>query len=907
MFFKKNIADDNSEVEVEFDDWKESSGDNAERNKTIRNLIKGFANKKSNAKEDEDVIFEDEEDSAIEDDEGRDNMHDVLKRTSGKKKKLMKIQSTQAFSPIRDINKGIVCTKDRRFVKILEVMPINFALRSTSEQEAIIQEFAAALRTMPVKIQFKIISKKADSSKFIQKINNDIKTEKNKNCRILQQEQIDLISRVSAAEGVSRRFFIAFNYTEPSGMKHSPSFEDIQYDLDNIAFRIKNMLVSCGNEVRALNDDDEIMELFYEIMCRKEAESTSFNSKKLEVISRYIADDNYTPGDNYIPVNDFLAPESIDVKESPKYMIVDGKYYCYAYLPSSAYPINNQAGWFSILANLGEGVDVDLFIRKEPIDKIQTKLQFALRYNQLRAHSIDDTSMEFDELSTTINSGYYLKQGIAQGDDFCYMAVLLTIMADDPESLAYKINEIKLYLLSRDMKLKLCWFQQEQSFLMSLPICKWDDNIFEKSKRNVLSSSLASAYPFVSFEVSDENGILMGINRANNSLVFVDNFDSQKYKNANMAILGTSGAGKTYTLQCMALRMRQKKTQVFIIAPDKGHEFKRACSAIGGEYVKICAGSGQNINIMEIRKLDYSNTMLLDGQDSLDYSILAAKIQQIHTFFSLLIPNITYEETQLLDEALIRTYKSYGITNDNESLIANKETGEYKEMPILGDLQKELGKTGDAGKRLYNILARYVNGSADSFNMRTNVNLDNKYIVLDVSDLTGELLKVGMFIVLDYVWDKVREDRTTRKAVFLDELWKLIGSKSSEEAADFVLEIFKVIRGYGGSAIAATQDLNDFFALDNGSYGKGIINNAKIKFIMQLETEEAARVENTLGLSRVEIQQVTHFQRGEGLLMANSNHVLVDFKSSKNENELITTDREQLAKQAQKRSVKVTA
>lgn len=267
----------------------------------------------------------------------------------------------------------------------------------------------------------------------------------------------------------------------------------------------------------------------------------------------------------------------------------------------------------------------------------------------------------------------------------------------------------------------------------------------------------------------------------------------------------------------------------------------------------------------------------------------------------MLIPDITNEETQYLDEALVNTYAKFGITGDNDSLILPGHPDKYKKMPILSDLHNELKKGGQNTKRLYTILSRYVSGSASSFNGQTNVNLDNKYVVLDISDLTPEMLSVGMFIVLDYVWDKAREDRTAKKVIFLDELWRLIGEKSSEQAAEFVLEIFKVIRGYGGSAVAATQDLNDFFAKDNGHYGKGIINNSKIKLLMQLEPEEAKNVKHTLELSDTEAKQVTHFERGEGLLLANSNHVLVDFKASATEKRLITTDRKELKENAEQK------
>lgn len=815
---------------------------------------------------------------------------------------LMKIESCQAFSPLRDIKDGIIITKDRQFVKIIEVTPINFLLRSAEEQAAIIQSFAMVLKVMPVKVQFKVISRRADVSGFITKIRSNMETEENANCIKLQTEQIDLIENVGAREGVSRRFFIIFKYSEPSGFQKSASFNEIKANLNTAAYRIQQMLIRCDNEVIHYNDNDDILRILYTIMCKSESEKKSFDIRMYEVVARYLADEKYDPNkDSYIPINDFIAPQSIDTRESPKYIIIDGTYYCFGYIPSKAYSTTAVGGWLSLLINLGEGIDVDMYVTKENIATVQQKLQYALRFNKVKARDMEDTSTEYDDVRGAIESGYYLKQGIANGEDFCYMGILLTITAKSKKELDWKFNETKMFLTSQDLRLKACWFRQEEAFLMSLPYCNINMDIFRCCRRNILTSSLASAYPFVAFEVNDDNGILYGVNKANNSLVFVDNFDSKKYKNANMAILGTSGAGKTYTLQCMALRMREQKTQVFIIAPDKGHEFKRACEGVGGQYIKIAAGSNQNINIMEIRKRDTETTELLDGDGSAADSILAYKIQQLHTFFSLLIPDMSHEEAQLLDEALVDTYARFGINSDNSSLIDPYNPDRYKEMPILSDLHYTLGKGGEPTKHMYNILSRYVTGSASSFNGQTNVDLNNKYIVLDVSDLTKEMLSVGMFLVLDYVWDKAKEDRTAKKAIFLDELWTLIGAKSSVEAAEFVLEIFKVIRAYGGSAIAATQDLNDFFALDNGRFGKGIINNAKIKIIMQLEQQEAENVKETLDLSTAELQQITHFQRGEGLLAANANHVMVQFRASETEDELITTDPKQLKIIAERR------
>ena len=390
----------------------------------------------------------------------------------------------------------------------------------------------------------------------------------------------------------------------------------------------------------------------------------------------------------------------------------------------------------------------------------------------------------------------------------------------------------------------------------------------------------------------DDNGILLGVNKHNNSLIIVDIFDSRVYKNANIAILGTSGAGKSFTMQLMATRMRRKGIQVFIVAPLKGHEFHRACSNIGGEFIQISPASKNCINVMEIRKVDKSVDELLDGP-GVEKSLLAAKIQRLHIFFSLLIPDMTHEERQLLDDALIRTYAKLGITHENSTLDDPADPSRYRTMPVLGDLYEVL-KESQETRRLANIINRLVNGSARTFNQPTNVSLDNKYTVLDISELTGDLLTVGMFVALDYVWDKAKENRTEEKAIFIDECWQLIGANSNRLAAEFVLEIFKIIRGYGGSAICATQDINDFFALEDGKYGKGIINNAKTKILLNLEDEEARRVQSLLHLSEAEVMEITHFERGSGLISTNNNNVTVEIKCSQMEKELITTDRREL-------------
>lgn len=783
-------------------------------------------------------------------------------------------------------------------MKILEFTPINFELRSAEEQEFIISQFAGVLRTMPKTVQFKIVTKKADTNKYVKRIWEDIEEETVETCRVLDKKQIDLIIQLSSNQAVSRRFFVIFEHESDVGFKRRPSFEQIKLDLEREARGIISALHVCGNVVLsekgdAAENDEYIISLLFSIMSRGESEFRSFNDRVTDVIARYSS--QFASTDTFIvPVNDFIAPSIIDAKASPRYMIVDDTYYMFCYIPASAYPVTARAGWLSTFINIGAGVDVDFFFHKENIADISRKLHFKLRANKVKMRETEDTSQDFEDLNAAIESGYYLKSSIAGNEDFCYFAVMLTITAHTLEELNYKYDVIRRHLIKQTMSLKPCLFQQLDAFTASLPLCKPNPTIWKKSKRNIVTSSLASAYPFVSYEMADENGIFLGVNQNNGSLVFIDNFDTSQYTNANMVILGSTGSGKTYTLLTMAMRMRKKGIQVFIIAPEKGHEFRRACAAMGGTFIDITPGSESNINIMEIRQTPVPE----DKEDQIgvnNTSALMVKIQRLHEFFSLLIRDISFDEVQILDEALIETYKRFGISADNASLLNPDNPLEYKTMPILGDLQETLFKMGHKARRLANSLNRFVTGSAKSFNQHTNVDLTNKFVVLNVTQLTNELKPVGMYIAIDYVWDITRQDVTQQKAILMDETWKLIGESSSVEAAEFIIEIFRLIRGYGGCAVAASQNVMDFFSLDDGKYGSAIINSAKIKLLLKVEPMESEALAKVMRLTEAERKELTVVEKG-GLLMANSNNLFIRVYTSDTEHDLITTSAKDIAR-----------
>ena len=594
---------------------------------------------------------------------------------------------------------------------------------------------------------------------------------------------------------------------------------------------------------------------------------------------------------------DIIAPSSVD-NGSRDYVVVDGIYHAYLYIAGYGYRTRNEAAWLSSLVEAGDNIGISFSFKRMQRDKILSRIAQKTMINRSKMREVDDTRSDFEELDSAISSGMYLKEGMNRANqDFYYMSTIIEVTAEDEETIERNVSDVITLCASMDMVCKRADYKHEQGFLSALPTVSLDADLERKSRRIVLTESLAAAFQFSSLEVYDPEGIFLGLNKYNNSVAILDFFDADKYSNANACILGMSGAGKTFLMQLIALRLRQQGVQVFIIAPIKGHEFAEVCDRIGGKYIRIAPSSQDCINIMEIRKKTLNTDYEIHG-DKRNDSILAEKIQKLMIFFSLIKNDITQNELNLIDGAIVRTYKTFGITYDNESLF--DKDGRFKKMPTLKDLYNEL-LSKDKTKDLALMIEKFAVGSLSAFGGSTNVDLDNKYIVLDISEMNEHLKALGMFIALDFVWDKAKESRIQKKVIFLDELWTLIGSSGNRLAADYVLEIFKVIRGYGGSAIAATQDISDFFALDDGKYGKAIINNSRIKFVLQLEEDEAFTVQKHLSLSDEEAMQVIRNNRGEALLCANRNKLVIDIKASPYVYDLITTKRSDLEKKRRRK------
>ena len=583
---------------------------------------------------------------------------------------------------------------------------------------------------------------------------------------------------------------------------------------------------------------------------------------------------------------DILSPTAIDTK-SRDYIVVDGVFHAYLYITGYGYSTTVSSCWLAPLVEAGEGVNVSFSFTRQNREKILSKIAQTTMLNRSRMRDVGDTRQDYEELDSAITSGLYLKDVMnRQGEDFYYMHTLIEVVADDPDTLEQRVTAVEKLCVSVDMIARRCDYANEQGFLSTLPLVTLDADIERKSRRNALTTGVAAAFPFVSYEHSDRNGIFLGLNLYNKSPVFLDPYDDYKYTNGNWWIGGNSGAGKSVTLQCLAGRLREQGKRVVCVIPKKGHEFRPNCEQLGGLYLRLSPSSRDCPNIMAIRRktLDaYAGIQELAARDD---SVLADKISRLIIWYSLQKKDLTEEDKNYLDASLVECYDRYGITFDNASVV--DENGAFKEMPIIPDWYNVLLERAET-KHLAVVLTRYVTGSAAAMGRRNHISIDNKYIVLDTSGMPDDLILPGIYWAIDVANDIIMNAGGELSALIADELWSLVGAGSNPLAAAYVQEMVKTIRGLGGIAITSTQGMQDLFSLEGGKYGKGILDSSRIKFVMQMEEQEARLIQQILNLSEEEVRQITRFRRGEGLLCIGYNHVPVAFHVTKKEYDAITT------------------
>ncbi len=571
---------------------------------------------------------------------------------------------------------------------------------------------------------------------------------------------------------------------------------------------------------------------------------------------------------------DLISPSYINI-QNPKYLEIDNLYY------SSLIVVNYYREQTDLLLkNLIEtniNMNISIFYEKQDSYKTIKDLTYHIGNVGVELKEANENRQDIDIAAYTYNDAKYIRKEIqVNNEELYFLYIYINLYAKDIKELEYNLNKIEGITQSKGMQTRRANFRQEECFLAGLPIMENKEIIKEAAKRNILTTGLLSTYPFISSTIFDKEGIFIGTNIYNNSLVFIDRYNTDKYKNANICIFGTSGAGKSYYTKLLILRYKLLGIKQYIIDPDR--EYNKICEKLKGVEIKLGPTSNTYINVLEIRK-----ESIEDGESG----YLAIKISKLIGFFNLIFGEMNEEEKALLEEKLIKVYKLKNINFDDKSLY--NENGKFKDekqMPILGDLFNILGQD-ERTKKFKIKLIPFVEGSMKFFNNYSNIKLNNELIVADIYDLGEENLKYGMYILIDIFWDAVKKDRKEKKAIYLDEIWRLIGVTSNKYVASFIYKIFKTIRKYGGSGVAITQDISDIFSLENGTYGKSILNNSSIKTFFALEEENIKILGDYANLSEKEKIEIKSLKRGECLMFVGEDHILTKIQSSEKEKEII--------------------
>lgn len=906
--------------------------------------------------------------------------------------------STEDWLPVADISHGIIALKDGRFIKIIEILPVNFLLKTPAEKASIIYYYASYLKIAPDNLQICVLTKRADMSAYADRMRGYQNSEPNALCRELNEDNIREVEYLAENEALQKRILLVYQL-EPGMKLREESIEAIGERMLEEEEKARNYLDMCGLEVpRPEYTDNFQLQILYELLnprtsqenplpltafdaatplagvlledveknelpvdenmreeesvpaplealsetapdtcteavaeksarsftgateayswgvgpiahlpkkkargkgkkerpCREKTPRRTKTEKKPSVRETVVEQDLLSGG---ITASDLIAPAAVD-RSHRDYIVVDRTYYAFLYIAGYGYETVVGDGWLAPLVEAGEGVNLYFYMNRQPREKILPKISQTTMLNRSRMRDIGDTRQDYEELDSAISSGLYIKNAMNRNnEDFYYMHTMIGVSAESAETLEQRVSRVETLCASMSLIVKRCDYQHEQAFRSSLPLLSLDPRIARKARRNILTNSLAGAFPFSSFSINDPAGLMLGINLHNQSLCMIDPFDATRYEAPHMAVLGRTGAGKTMTLSCLALRLREQGVRVVIIAPKKGFEYRAACEAVGGKYIKLSPSSRDCINFMEIRKTSLDPDKALGRLSDRDDSLLADKISALHAFFALRKPDATEEQRNYLDEALVRCYANFGITEENESL--TDENGQRKSMPTFADLYEVLQERAET-QCYAAVLLRFVKGSARSLGGQTNVDLDASYVVIDISEIGKDLVGEGMLIGSEYAYDTFKEDRLHKKALICDELWALIGATSNAIVADYVLELVKLLRSYSTAFVNGTQDLLDYFALDGGKYGKAVLNACPIKIILPLEEDEARLVQKELNLSEEETMQIIRSRRGEGLLCAGHNRIGIAIRPTPKEYDLITTSREDLLRQAAK-------
>ncbi len=570
-------------------------------------------------------------------------------------------------------------------------------------------------------------------------------------------------------------------------------------------------------------------------------------------------------------LRDFIAPSSLELKSN--YFQIGTRfartYYVYGY------PRQLFTGWLGSMVNLDEVMDMTMYVY--PVESQVVLENLRKKVTQLEAGIQIDSEkgrVRDPQKQAQILDAEEMRDKLQVGEErFFRFGLYFTLYANSQDELEFVTHKVESMLGQQLVYSKPATAQQEQAFNSTIP--QFTDQL--QIRRNFSTGALSTTFPFTSADLSQDNGILYGINMHNSGLVIFDRFSLE---NSNSVVFAKSGAGKSFTVKLEALRSMMFGTEIFIIDPE--NEYQRMCDAAGGAYVRLSLNSSTRINpfdlpqVVDSEEADNalrSNLITLHG---LLRQMMGGAQAQMMGGSGMMAPILTPAEESDLDTALIETYARAGITNDPLT-----HTGT---PPTIADLYDTLLHMGSTGPQLAQRLRKYTTGTfAGIFSQQSNVNVNNPLVVFNIRDLEDELRPVAMYIVLNYIWNKTKSDQK-RRLLIVDEAWQLM---KYEDSANFLFSLAKRARKYNLGITTITQDVEDFMG---SKMGRAIVANASMQILLKQSPSAVDVLSDVFKLTSEEKKRLSQFPVGQGLFFAGQNHVHIQVVASPTETGLITTN-----------------
>jgi len=776
--------------------------------------------------------------------------------------------ATQQFLEVESVENNVVKLKSGGLRKILLVSGINFDLKSEEEQGLITYAFQGFLNSLSFPVQIFIHSRKLNIEAYLKKMQERAGQETNELLKNQITEYSEFIKTfVSQNAIMDKSFFVVVPYdaialptagaggiagmltgifkkksAKPSEAEQQAQAEKLKENLEQLNLRVEeitNSLTQIGLRVVPL-ETQELIELFYNLYNPAATEKRGLPEKTKE-FTGIISPPALEIGSNYLKLADKLV-KTLFIFSYPRYL---------------------STGWFSGIINMPELLDISIFIYKIETPSALKKLKRKAAQLESQLGERQQKGLVRDPmLETAFQDIESLRDALQQAREQLFnVGVYITLYADNEAEMSKLENKITNLLESRMIYIKPATFQQLEGFNSTLPINQ--DRLVIHTPLN--SGPLSSIFPFVTANLTSDEGIMYGINRQNNTLVIFDRFSLE---NANMVIFAKSGSGKSYATKLEILRLLMLGIDVLVIDPE--NEYENLASAVGGSYFRISLASEHHVNPFDI-------PIIPEGEDPAN--VLRSHIVNLSGLLKLMVGKITPEEDAILDRALSETFASHDI-------IPGKDFSKAV-PPLLEELAKILqnmeGGTGVA-ERLY----KYTHGSYAGFtNQPTNIDITNRLIIFSIRDLEDQLRPVAMYIVLNFIWNLIRA-QLKKRVLIIDEAWVIM---KYEDGATFLFGLVKRCRKYFMGVSTITQDVEDFL---KSPYGRPIITNSSLQLLLKQAPAMMDTIQKAFNLTEGEKSLLLEAQVGEGLFFAGLNHVAIQVIASFLEDKIVTTKPEQI-------------